>query len=405
MSRKDNKGRKLKDGESQRPNGTYCYRYTDKFKKRRAIYAKDLKTLREKEEQVIKGEISFGSSSIKEMSLADYLEMFVKDQHLRKAQTENIYFTHINRIRKYPIGSVKLKDLTKPMCKEHIAELAGSYADTTVRSVFTFIKHALAVAYEEGIIQENPCNFSIKKMLAGRVVRPPVVLSDKEFDSLIGEMKKSKWYGFYVPHFIFLRETGLRISEFCVLTEDDINFESRMLRINKQIIVRIGDGPNYLDTPKTESSVAYIPLTDQAMEAVKQIMSYTSLRKSISTENGDKTVDGIFVLSKNNKLFNNLLWEQTFRRIAKFYNKKHPEHPLIVRPHSLRHTTATRLLGKGMSVPATQKMMRHASPDMTLKIYTHFTERDLQAELDSIFGTKGLNQNLNQIGETIREAL
>ena len=33
--RKDSKGRVLKDGESQRANGTYDYRYTDIHKKRR----------------------------------------------------------------------------------------------------------------------------------------------------------------------------------------------------------------------------------------------------------------------------------------------------------------------------------------------------------------------------------
>ena len=36
--RRDNKGRVLKDGESQRKNGTYDYRYTDIHKKRRCIY-------------------------------------------------------------------------------------------------------------------------------------------------------------------------------------------------------------------------------------------------------------------------------------------------------------------------------------------------------------------------------
>ena len=48
--RKDSKDRVLKDGESQRANGTYDYRYTDIHKKRRCIYAKSLTELRKKEE-------------------------------------------------------------------------------------------------------------------------------------------------------------------------------------------------------------------------------------------------------------------------------------------------------------------------------------------------------------------
>ena len=49
--RKDSKDRVLKDGESQRANGTYDYRYTDIHKKRRCIYAKSLTELRKKKKR------------------------------------------------------------------------------------------------------------------------------------------------------------------------------------------------------------------------------------------------------------------------------------------------------------------------------------------------------------------
>ena len=52
--RKDSKGRILKDGESQRKNGTYDYRYTDCHQKRRCIYAKTLTELRKKEAEIAK---------------------------------------------------------------------------------------------------------------------------------------------------------------------------------------------------------------------------------------------------------------------------------------------------------------------------------------------------------------
>jgi len=50
--RKDNKGRVLKNGESQRKNGSYMYRYSDAKGIRHTVYAPDLKTLREKEEKI-----------------------------------------------------------------------------------------------------------------------------------------------------------------------------------------------------------------------------------------------------------------------------------------------------------------------------------------------------------------
>ena len=53
-SRKDNKGRVLEKGESQRTDGTYMYRWTDLSKKRQTIYARTLNELRQKELQVTK---------------------------------------------------------------------------------------------------------------------------------------------------------------------------------------------------------------------------------------------------------------------------------------------------------------------------------------------------------------
>ena len=51
--RKDNKGKVLKEGESQRKDGLYQYRWTDKFGKRHSVYAGSLKELREKENDIL----------------------------------------------------------------------------------------------------------------------------------------------------------------------------------------------------------------------------------------------------------------------------------------------------------------------------------------------------------------
>ncbi len=52
--RKDNKGRILKTGESQRKDGIYQYRYTDFRGKRQAVYASNLQELRQKEKEIQK---------------------------------------------------------------------------------------------------------------------------------------------------------------------------------------------------------------------------------------------------------------------------------------------------------------------------------------------------------------
>lgn len=55
MARKDNKGRNLRTGESQRSDGRYMYRYKDEITgKRITIYDMDLASLRERGKRSIK---------------------------------------------------------------------------------------------------------------------------------------------------------------------------------------------------------------------------------------------------------------------------------------------------------------------------------------------------------------
>ena len=52
--RKDDKNRVLKEGEYQRANGTFEYKWRDKKGKRHSVYAKTLEELRKREIDVLK---------------------------------------------------------------------------------------------------------------------------------------------------------------------------------------------------------------------------------------------------------------------------------------------------------------------------------------------------------------
>ena len=51
-SRKDKRGYALRTGESQRPNGTYSYAYTDSESHRHTVYAKTLAELKKKKDRL-----------------------------------------------------------------------------------------------------------------------------------------------------------------------------------------------------------------------------------------------------------------------------------------------------------------------------------------------------------------
>ena len=52
--------------------------------------------------------------------------------------------------------------------------------------------------------------------------------------------------------------------------------------------------------------------------------------------------------------------------------------------HSLRHTCASLLISAGVSIKAVQKHMRHADPQITLRIYAHFMKDD-DEKITSVF--------------------
>ena len=71
--RRDKKGRILKTGESQRPDGRYQYRYKDGFNKYKYIYSYDLQALREEEKQIeqdLKDGIDYAAGNITVSELA-----------------------------------------------------------------------------------------------------------------------------------------------------------------------------------------------------------------------------------------------------------------------------------------------------------------------------------------------
>ena len=72
MARKDNKGRNLKTGEYQRPDGRYEYRYKDEITgKRNSVYAADLASLREMEKKINKDmdDLLITDASVKKLTV------------------------------------------------------------------------------------------------------------------------------------------------------------------------------------------------------------------------------------------------------------------------------------------------------------------------------------------------
>jgi len=99
-SRKDHKGRKLREGESWRKDGRYSYRYTDiRSGKRLTVYARDLPELREKEKQIAKDleDNILTDGAIKKLTLNKLFERYMSKMKLETSRLFRFYHHTSNR--------------------------------------------------------------------------------------------------------------------------------------------------------------------------------------------------------------------------------------------------------------------------------------------------------------------
>lgn len=160
--RKDSKGRVLKHGEGQRPNGTYDYRYTDTRGKRRVIYAKTLDELRQKEIQIQKDILDGIDSTAGDITVIELVEKYINLRRDLKQNSIRAYQTGINRIKVTPFGERRISTVKK---SDAIAFLISFHdkglKQNTIGIIHNLLRPAFEMAVEDDAIRKNPFKFTL----------------------------------------------------------------------------------------------------------------------------------------------------------------------------------------------------------------------------------------------------
>ena len=375
--RKDNKGRVLKTGESQRKDGSYMYRYTDIYGNRKSTYAPDLNTLREKEDEIqraLNDGIVFQSTNI---TVVELFENFLGLKQNIRETTKLTYTNVLSCLKKHAFGKARISQVKTADAKMFVVALSKEGKMTsTICTYKNTIKLAFDMACENELILKNPFSFSVQSVLKSNSCKKQA-LTKKQVDALLSFMCKDKKYSRHLDEFKILLGTGLRISELYGLTVDDIDFLNKRISVNHQLIWLPGKGNGNIPIvrpPKTEAGNRIIPMSDEVEQCFKKVL------KERECELPSPAIDGYtdFVFLTNHKPRDPVNLQHTFRRIKKAFNKKHPDEPLPqITPHILRHTFCTNMIYCGMNIKSVQYLMGHSSIDITLRIYAHATKENV----------------------------
>lgn len=174
-----------------------------------------------------------------EISVSDYLDLWF-DQYCKmnlKYNTQLAYLQTIENHLKPAFGTYKLKALNSSAIQEFANSLKlKGYAKSHLKNIITTLSGALNYAIEPlRFILLNPCDKIKYPKYTGKKKEVRYIINTESFNKIIKRFPESS--PFHIPLLIGYY-TGLRIGECFGLTWDDIDFENKVISVNKITVKR-----------------------------------------------------------------------------------------------------------------------------------------------------------------------
>ena len=380
--RKDNKGRILKTGESQRKDFIYQYRYIDPLGKRQTVYASDLKELREKEKEIQEALAEGLNYSAGKITVLELFKRYIDLKQGVRYNTKVSYQTIYNMLEGDAFGRRQIdsiRTLDAKLWMKSLYEAGRSYK--TVATIRGLIKPAFQLAVEDDAIRKNPFDFRLPDLIPNDTEQRVALTETQQkwwMDFIMSDDTFSKYYDMYVV----LLETGVRVGELCGLTVHDVDFEQRRIKIDHQLM-RDLHGNYFIERPKTSSGTRYIPMTDRVYASLQNLVQQ---RKQMKVETVVDGVGGFLFLSRYGTPMVGLHIIGIMKRARKKYAEVHPDKPLPhISAHVFRHTFCTNMANAKMDMKSLQYLMGHSNVAITMNVYTHASYDVAAGQLAEIY--------------------
>lgn len=399
--RRDNKGRVLRTGESQRKDGRYMYRWTVGGKEK-TVYALNLAELREKELQ-IQQDVQDGIDGQKanNITLNDMFGKYMQGKtELKQSTRTNYTYMYKNYVAdtlgKKKIGKIKYSDV-KNFYNSLIKE--KNFKPNSMEIINTILHPVFTLAVRDGYIRCNPTDGCMSEIKKSHNWEKPKrhSLTIEEQTAFINYIANSEMYNHWLPIFTVFLGTGCRVGELIGLTWNDCDFKNNTISINHNLVYRQQDNGKcemHITTPKTNAGIRTIPMLSEVKKALLQ-----ERKKQMQNAYPSAEIDGYTNFVFTNRfayVHNPQTLNRAITRICDAYNgeeiknaKREHREPILIRHfsvHNLRHTFCTRFCENETNVKVIQDIMGHSDISTTMNIYAEVTESKKQETFKKLDG-------------------
>ena len=395
--RKDKKNRILRNGEEQRSDGRYFYKYKDAKGDTHFVYSWKLEphdvppagktskmSLREMEKQIIRnvedGILGYDSR----LTVLELVKLYLQQKAGVRHSTQMGYNFVVNIIKKeafgsMPIGHVKQLDVKRWLIK--LQKDGRGYS--SIQSIRGVVRPAFKMAVDDDMLNKNPFQFELASVVVNDSVTREAISRDAQ-RKFLDFVKQDRHFSKYYDGIFILFNTGLRISEFVGLTIKDVDLKGKKLNVDHQL-QRTSNMEYIIEKPKTEAGNRVIPISDEVCAAFRRIIDNRP-RQKVEPMIGGKV--GFLYIDKNGKPMVALHWEKYFQHICEKYNSIYKVPMPKVTPHVCRHTYCSNMAHSGMNPKTLQYLMGHSDISVTLNTYTHTSFEQAQEELEKVNETR-----------------
>ena len=394
--RKDNKGRILRQGELQKKDGRYEFRYTDTKGIRQSVYSWKLTegdavpkgkracvSLRQMENEILKNQLDGVAAKCK-TSLNDRWDEYIANKPELKQSTRTNYKYMYKKYVRDDIGTMAMDSIKYSTMKMFFNKLLheNGFKPNSVEIINTMLHPVFTIAVRDGLIRINPTDGIMADLKRSNSWEKPKrhALTRTQQLCFVEFVENHPVYKRWYPLITCLLGTGCRIAEMLGLRWEDVFWKEETISINHNLIYRLQDDDSVqyrITTTKTKNGTRKIPMFNKVKTVLQQ--EYVLQSKNGFCQQEIEGYSGFIWMNRYGKVLSPVSVNRALSRIIRDYNKvetqkavkEHRDPDLLPHfsAHNLRHTFCTRLCEEESDLKLIQEIMGHADITTTMDIY------------------------------------